>query len=130
MQAAVLKHRLEPQLNPKRLFMTFLLLLLMCTGCGQQPMSLDEQQINQARAQPYIAALTQYHQIHGTFPLSLDLLDATMEDIPLTTLGETFNYYLERSSSAYLLCFGNEAHRGCCYHQYLDLWDCTGEAAE
>jgi hypothetical protein len=130
MLASVLKHRLETQLNSKRSFVTVLLLLLMCTGCGQQPMSLDEQQINQARAQPYIAALTQYRQIHGTFPLTLDAVETTMQDIPLTTLGETFNYYLERSSSAYLLCFGNDARQGCCYHQYLDSWDCTGEAAE
>lgn len=92
-------------------------------------MSKNDQRINQDRARAYIVALAQYHAIHGEFPRTLDALHPAMDAIPRTTLGEPFTYYSERTTE-YLLCFGNASSVGCCYHHYLDIWDCTGQAEE
>jgi hypothetical protein len=82
---------------------------------------------NQELAIDIINALAEYHQSVGGFPGSLEhLVPAYLPTVPETVAGESFTYYPD-DLRGYSLCFylPGDRDRGCCFHQYVFLWECS-----
>jgi len=109
---------------------TIVLAAVGCAGVGPQPTDprITEQiAANQELAVDIINALAEYHESAGSFPESLEeLVPGYLLAIPDTVAGEGFTY--DRDDLAgYYLCFDVPGYecQGCCFHQYVCLWDCT-----
>ena len=90
----------------------------------------EEVLANQEKADEIIRALTEYEQQMGRLPRDLeDLVPTYLSAIPETVAGDNYEYD-PRQIPGYVLCFdvATYPHRGCCFHEYMCIWDCSGGA--
>lgn len=108
-------------------FPLLLLLLMVLTGCYQN-FSAAELVINQERGNLLVAALTEYHSEHNTYPEHLsELVPTYLAELPQNTREHTF-FYEKKELEGYRLCLDMQikpGYAGCCYQLRFGIWDCT-----
>jgi len=106
-------------------FLYLILLSLIIASCSTKVVFDPKADIE--TGDKIVQAINEFEKDKGHLPSELSqIVPKYLPQIPQTTSGGEFRYWLLKLDGGFTLCFsGPRDNRGCCYFPELQFWDCS-----